>query len=166
MNQLSSTKKGLITGALMVIISMIVFKFMQSFDNNLPYVSYGIYTAGIIWSIITFAMAAENKLKFVQFFAEGFKCFIVVTLMMVVFYILFIYFHPELKDAAAIQLKAGLLAEKDKTPQEIDEILLRYKKNYITGITSITIFGYLIIGALISSLTSAILLARQNEQSK
>jgi hypothetical protein len=62
MKNLSATIKGLITGLLMILASIGIYMSKGNFENNLQYITYFIYIAGIIWSLYGFMQSsAENK---------------------------------------------------------------------------------------------------------
>ena len=94
---LDATKKGLLTGLIMIGLSLLFYYTKQPFDSPLQYLIYVIYAAGIVWTIYEFSKTEENLNKFGAFFLQGFKCFIVITLLMVVFTFVFNKMHPEFK---------------------------------------------------------------------
>ena len=86
---LTATKKGVLTGTVMIVLSCIFFYSGQPFDSPLQYLIYVIYAGGIAWTIYEFSKAEENTNKLGPFFLQGFKCFIVITLLMVIFTFVF-----------------------------------------------------------------------------
>jgi hypothetical protein len=69
--------------------------------------------------------------------------------------------HPEFAEESSVEYKAQLIAEKQKTPNEIEAEVADYKKQYTLRLVSISIFGYLIIGAGVTAVTSALLTRRK-----
>ncbi|MBC7872514.1 MAG: DUF4199 domain-containing protein, partial [Ferruginibacter sp.] len=94
-------------------------------------------------------------------FGQGFKCFIVVTLLMAVFYGIFNYQHPEFAKETAAGYKEQLVKENQKTPAEIESAIATFKKQYTLKLVSGAIFGYLIIGAGVTAAVSAFLTRRK-----
>lgn len=82
---LTSTYKGIITGICMIAISMCIYFFKGNFQNPMQYLTYAVYVAGIIWTLKSFSYHTKGNKTFKNLFSEGFKCFIVVTLLMVAF---------------------------------------------------------------------------------
>ena len=82
---ISATQKGLVTGAAMIAMSFIIYYTKGGFDNKLQYVTYSIYLLGVVWALYDFSKQAGDDTKFGSYFSTGFKCFIVVTLLMVLF---------------------------------------------------------------------------------
>ncbi len=161
MQYISATKKGLITGAFMIAISILVYYHFRSFENSLQFIIYSVYTAGIVWTLLSFSATEANNNKFGTYFNQGFKCFIVVTLMMVVFTYSFLQLHPEFKDEMAIGYRAELIKQGNYTPVEMDAMVAKSKEYYSLMLTSMAIFGYLIIGSLVTLITAGILISRK-----
>ncbi|MEO6733008.1 MAG: DUF4199 domain-containing protein [Ferruginibacter sp.] len=160
MNSLSATKKGLITGLLMILVSVIIFYIKGNFQNNLQYITYAVYVAGIVWTLYAFSKAENNVNKFGTYFSQGFKCFIVVTLLMVLFTVGFLLLQPQLKDEMAVIYKADLLKTGNYTIPEIEEKIKIAKKSFLPALIMGAIFGYLIIGAMVTAITSGFLVQK------
>jgi len=150
MSNISARSKGLITGALMVLISMAIYMAKHDFDNPLQYVVYAVYVAGVLWTLFTFKKESEGKAGFKQYFAEGFKCFIVVTLLMVMFTLVFILLHPEMKEQMVSNMKIDYAKDKNLTPVDIDNRIDAAKKFFLPGFLMFATLSYLVIGTLIS----------------
>jgi hypothetical protein len=161
LKNLNATKKGLITAVLMIGLSLIFFYSKQAYDNPYQYIIYVVYTLGVVWTLFDFARKGEHSNKFGEFFLQGFKCYIVVTLLMVVFTLAFNKLHPEFRDQMAEFYRKDLLAQKDKTPVEIETIVKQAKDYYIVMLISGAIFVYLIIGTVVSLVTTLLLRSRK-----
>jgi MFS family permease len=161
MNRSTPLIKGIITGVVMVITTLVLYYSKLPVESKLHYAVYGIYGAGIIWTLISYSKSSSFTGKFADIFGQGFRCFIVVALIMVAFTAIFSMLHPEFAEESARYYKADLIKEGNKTPSEIDEIVAKAKKQYTTGLVSLTIFGYLITGAFVTAAGSAFLLMRR-----
>jgi len=157
MKNISARNKGLITGAIMIVISICIFWAKKSFENGLQYIVYTTYVAGILWTIFTFKIETGNKAGFKEYFAEGFKCFVVVALLMVLFTLIFILLHPELKEQMAAFMKADYATAKDMTPLDIENKIAAAKKFFLPGYLMGAVLSYLSIGALITLITAGLL---------
>lgn len=157
MKNLSATYKGAITGILMILISIGIYFYRGSFENNLQYITYFAYIGGIIWALLGHKQSDAEPKTFKSYFGQGFRCFIVVTLMMVVFTWVFLMMNPALKEEMATQYRADLVKQGNYTPPEIDTMVLKAKQYFITMLTSMAIFGYLLIGSLVTLIGSAFL---------
>jgi hypothetical protein len=161
LKNLNATKKGLITGLVMVGMSLAIYYSGQPFDSPLQYIIYAVYAGGIIWTLYEFSKSEENTNKFAAFFLQGFKCFIVIALLMVVFTFVFNKMHPEFKDAMAKAYSEDLIKKGDKTPAEVLTNVEKAKDFYLTMMISGAIFGYLMIGAVITAAASLLFMKRK-----
>ena len=147
MNKNSPLIKGVATGIVMSAIALISFYTTPATATGLQYFIYLVYAVGIIWTLITYSKTPGYTRKFVDLFGQGFRCFIVVTLIMVVLIGIFSAFHPEIAEEAAVYYKKELVAKKDKTPAEVEEAVTNAKKHFTTGLISLNLFKFLFIGA-------------------
>jgi cbb3-type cytochrome oxidase subunit 3 len=158
MKNISSRNKGLLTGALMILISIAIYLAKNSFDNGLQYITYAVYIAGIIWTLLTFKKEAGNDATFKLYFAEGFKYFVVVTFLMVLFTLVFILLHPELKEQMAEAMRAAYAKDaKDMMPSDVENKIAAAKKFFLPGFLMGAVLSYLFTGALATAVTAAIL---------
>ena len=163
-NKITPLVKGLITGVLMLAITLSLIYSKQSADGGLSYLVYAVYAGGIAWTLIAYSRSPNYNPSFGSIFGQGFRCFIVVVLVIVTFTAVYGYMHPEIAEEAAKLTKESLLkegAKSDKTPAEIDIIAETIKKQYITSIISQTIFGTLLTGAIFTAAGAGLLLMRK-----
>lgn len=126
------------------------------------YLVFAVYAVGIIWTLVSFSRSPENTGKFGVLFNTGFRCFIVATLLMVVYTFTFNKLHPEFgEESAAAYNKELLVNPESKTPVEIEEAVARYRKGYTMALVYGSIFGYLIIGVAVTAVASVILTRRK-----
>jgi len=161
MNKLTSLIKGIITGVVMVIVSLAFYYSKLTVESKLHYAVYILYAIGIVWTLISYSRSAPFTGKFADLFGQGFRCFIVVTLIMVAFTAIFSMQHPEFAEEVANYYKEDLIKEGNKTPSEIEKLVADAKKQYTTGLVSLAIFGYLITGTIITAAGSALLMRRK-----
>lgn len=152
--------KGLITAIIMIATALTLYFTKQPANSPLHFLAYLLYAGGIIWTLLSYRQSAAFSGKFRDLFAQGFKCFIVVTLVMVTFSGIFTYMHPEFAEENAKAYKEWLLEQKTKTPSEIDIEVDTYKKQFNLRFISQSIFGYLLIGAIVTAGFSALLTRR------
>jgi Protein of unknown function (DUF4199) len=163
MKNISARNKGLITGTIMIALALFFFYGLKKpFESNFQYIIYGVYTAGIIWCLIDFKKTAAAGAGFKDYFSAGFKMFVVVTLMMVLFVFLFFYFNPELVEAKLAENSKLLLAEGNHTPAEIENNVKGMKRIFIPMMLGITTFAYLFLGALVTAIAGGFLSAKKN----
>ena len=159
--KLTPAIKGSITAIAMIAVFLAVYYSGKNADTRLQYLVYILYALGITWSLVAFRQSPAFTGKFGDLFSQGFKCFIVVTLVITIFYAVFNYQHPEFRDEAAAAYKEQLVKQKDKLPPVIESEVATYKKQYTLRLVSGAIFGYLIIGAGVTAVLSALLTRRR-----
>ena len=161
---LSASKKGLITGLLMVAVGILLYLNKVNESSGVQFIGYLIYGAGIVWTLVAFNQKAGGIVKFGELFNQGFRCFVVVTLLMAIFTFAFYKTNNELLDQKAALTRQELLkTEKNRTPKEIDEMIENGKKNFAVFATSGAIFQYLFIGAIVTMATSGLLFLRNKK---
>lgn len=161
LQNLNATKKGLVTGVLMIGLSLALYYSGKSFDSPVQYSIYVLYAAGIIWSLYSFSRSVENTNKFGAYFLQGFKCFIVVTLLMVIFTFVFNKMHPEFKEQMGTTYRDELLKNENITPGEVVSNVEKMKEFYLTMLISRAIFGYLLTGSVITLVSSFLFMRRK-----
>ncbi|MEX0635599.1 MAG: DUF4199 domain-containing protein [Ferruginibacter sp.] len=147
-----ATFKGLITGMLMVLLS-IVFYYQFHFEPYGPNQMWVIvlFIAGMVWSLLNFhhsPIARDAKLK--DYFSEGFRTFIVITLIMVIYTAVFYKLNPQILDKIIEDNENLVLQAGDKTPAEILENTAKLRSIFMPMTISITTVTYLIFGAVTS----------------
>jgi hypothetical protein len=161
MKKISPLLKGFITGAIMVGITMLFIYTNQPANARLQYLGYLLYAGGITWTLIDYSRSANYNPTFGSIFGQGFRCFIIITLMTVIFTAIYSYIHPEIAEEAAKLYKADLLKEGNRTPVEIEQMVSNVKKQFITGNVSLAIFGSLITGSVFTAAGTGLLLMRR-----
>jgi hypothetical protein len=159
---LSAGIKGLITGIIMIGIALAVYYSGQPPGSSLQYIIYAVYAVGIVWAIVAWKNSASFSPKFSEAFQTGFKCFVVVTLLMVLFTAIFSKMHPEIAEDSAKYMKEELLKKKEQLPPEIDEAVNRFRNGFTLMLVYRSIFGYLIIGAIVTAVTSLLITRKKS----
>jgi hypothetical protein len=147
--KLTATYKGLITGAVMIAVSLLLFYGMKlPHDDPSQLIVIGIYIIGIVWSMISLHRSSSEVLTFKKYFSEGFKTFIVMTLMMVVFKGLFYYFNPQILEDVIKQNEILISKTGNKTPPEIKANSDSLRSIFMPMTLSLTTVTYLLFGAV------------------
>ena len=162
MKKFTPLAKGLFTGIAMVIFSFALYYFKWYRFNGLGYLVYLLYAAGITWTLIEHSQMAQFSGKFQELFAQGFRCFIIVTLLMVIYTAIFSITHPKMAEDNAIHLREYLVKEKNKTPAEIEVAVANSKKQFTTQQVYSSIFGTLIIGSIFTLAGAGFIMLRRN----
>ncbi|MEP7111263.1 MAG: DUF4199 domain-containing protein [Ferruginibacter sp.] len=162
MVSLTATRKGLVTGIVMILVSIIIYYIKGNFENRLQYITYSIYVAGILWTLLEFHKVKDHSNKFGVYFSQGFKCFVVVTLLMVIFTAVFLWMQPQLKDEMAVIYKTDLVKNGNYTMPEIEDRVKNAKKSFFPSLVMGAVFGYLVIGAMVTAIAAGFLIKKRD----
>lgn len=146
----------------MVVTSYSLYALMGNTNSNLQFIVYFIFLAGLIWTLISYKNEVGYGAPFKDYFLQGFKCFIVVTLLMVLFTGVFILAHPELKEQSAAYARAQLMTEKDMTPSDIEGSVETTKKMFLPSYLMGAVLQYLGIGALVTAIGAGFMNSNKN----
>ena len=139
---------------LMMAISWLGFLNYISNPTTTQLSVYGFYALST-WYLLFFNRKESQAFK--DFFQIGFRHFILVTLLMALFSYLFIQLHPNLVEDSAIQLRTTLQNTNNRTPAEIERDVKLFIEGYPSAMVSRTIFGYLVVGSLVTAISSFLL---------
>lgn len=162
MKKITPLYKGLITGIALLAISLFFYLVQPSVNSAIQSaIIYGVYAAGILWTLIDYARSEAYTGKFGDLFGQGFRCFIVVTLIMVVFIGFYFKLHPEFAEESASAYRKYLIEDKNTLPADINTKVAEHKKQFNTVVVSGSILGYLISGVVFTVGGAALILLRR-----
>ena len=162
LKDLNATKKGLVTGIVMIGLSLLFYYVMKlPFNQKDQYAIFGVYIAGILWSLFSYKKSSVDQKTFKSYFSTGFKTFIVVTLLMVLYIFIFFKFNTAYRDTGIAENNAMLLKQGNHTPAEIESNANQLKQLFMPVMVGITTFKYLILGSLVTAIASGFLSRRQ-----
>lgn len=153
--------KGVITGVIMVILTLVFFYSKVPGNSKLSLVIYAVYAGGITWTLLAYYRSPEYTGKFGDIFGKGFRCFIIITLIMVTFVGIFSYTHPEFAEEDAKMYRIALIEGKNTMPDQIDKMVKEAKESYTVRQISGAVFGTLILGAMFTAAGAGLLLMRR-----
>jgi multisubunit Na+/H+ antiporter MnhB subunit len=151
MKNISAKYIGLITGGLMVLVSLLMF-----YQFHLPdtasikyYICFSIYAIGIIVSLLSFKKNNVDK-DFKDYFSEGFKTFVVVCLIMTIFIWIFYKMNPQIFDETIKEINKINSLDTNRTKQEVIENGEKIRNIRIPMTVAINTMMYMVIGALVT----------------
>jgi hypothetical protein len=164
MKNINATYKGLIAGILMIGLSVLFFYGLKyPVTGNNQVVILLVYVVAIIWSLFSLKKRSQPiQLKFKDYFSEGFKTFVVVTLLMVVFTYIFYKLNPQILEDGIKDNNALLLKQGDHTPNEIADNAKKMRDIFLPMMTAINTIKYLVIGALVTVIGAGFLSQKKN----
>jgi glycerol uptake facilitator-like aquaporin len=163
MKNISAKYIGLITGGLMVLVSLLMFyQFHYPDTGTVKYVCFSIYTTGIILALVNFKNNSTEEKEFKNYFSEGFKTFVVVALIMAIFTWVFYKMNPQIFEKAIEEINKINSLDTSKTPHEVIENGNKIRSIKLPMTVALNTIMYMILGALVS-LIGAGFLSQQNK---
>src|SRR4026208_2351227 len=100
MQTTSTITKGLIIALLMIAVSIAVY--FSGIDMNGPvkWLTSCILVIGVIISILQYGKQIDHNATFGNYFAHGFKVPATVTVLMIVYIVIFLFAFPDFKEKA------------------------------------------------------------------
>lgn len=152
----TSTTKGIVIALILIIIALAFFFLGVKTTSPLQSISFLILIAGIIWAVILYGNQIDHNSTFGNYFAHGFKVAALVTVIMIIYIVVFIYVFPQIKENGLDAVKNSMKAN-DKIPKEqIDKTMVFMNKFFIVLAVARTMLFYMIIGAIASLIGAGI----------
>ena len=146
----TSTTKGIVISLILIVIALATYFLDLDASSGIQYVSYVIFIAGIIWSVIYYGKQIDHNATFGNYFAHGFKVAALVTAIMIIYVVIFVNLFPDMKEKAMEAARKNMEAKGKMTPEQITQALTFTKKFFMVFAIGATLLGYLIFGALAS----------------
>lgn len=147
--------KAIIISLLLILLALANYFLKIDPSSPVQYLSYVILIGGIIWSVMSYGKQINYHGTFGNYFAHGFKVAALITAIMVIFIIVFIYLFPDMKEMA-IDAARKNMAGKNMTEEQITQGVEMTRKYFGVFAVGGTLLMYLIVGCLISLIGAAI----------
>ena len=147
---------GLTIAAILVVYSILLNYMDLSQNQSMGWLSYIILVGGLILFINLYGKAKDHRVTFGNLFSYGFKATAIITLIMIVFIIIFFIAFPEFKDKIVDAAREGMEKQGKMTDDQIDQGLEMFERNFILFSAGGALFMYLILGAIGSLIGAAI----------
>ena len=144
--------KGVIIGAVYILLSTIIYAFNLYSIKWLSLVIYLFIFAGIIISNIVYANQNNNNESFGNIFADGFKTTSLFIIISMAFTVLFFILLPEMIDKSFELQRVELEKKPELTDEMIENFIAMQKDNFWT----FTIAGNIVLNAIIGAIASLI----------
>ena len=129
MKNISAANKGIIIAVILIIISLVWCYLFHIYSiTEIQPLLFSIYFIGVIWSVIS--QMKNNQINtFKDYFSEGFKTFIVITLFMIIFTFVFYKLNPQIIEKVIQDNNQMILKEGNRTNDEINANAAELRKN-------------------------------------
>ena len=152
----TSTTKGIVISLILIVIALATYFLNMNTSSWLQYVSYAVFVIGIIWSINMYGQQIDHNSTFGNYFAHGFKIAAIVTVIMIVYIVIFVYLFPDIREKGMEAARKSMEAKGQMTQEQINTALGFTQKFFIVFLVAGTLLGYLIFGALASLIGAGI----------
>ncbi|MFT3911917.1 MAG: DUF4199 domain-containing protein [Ferruginibacter sp.] len=161
MKNLDAKYKGIITGLLMIVLSVVFFYAMKlPVNGRNQFLILVVFIAGLLWTLISFKQHAPDTAGFKEYFSEGFKNFIVVAFMMAVFTFVFYKLNPQIMEDGIKENNILVMKEGNHTDAEINANADKLRSIFMPMMLTINTFKYLLLGSIISIVAAGFLKKR------
>ncbi len=99
-NVTTTTTKGLVIGLILIVIGISIYFSGIDITGPTKWISSIVFIASILWSVYSYGKQIDYNSTFGNYFAHGFKVSAVVTCIMIIYIIAFIFLFPEFKEKA------------------------------------------------------------------
>lgn len=148
--------KGIVLALILIIIALATYFLNMNQSSAFQYISYVVFIAGIIWSVVSYGKQVEYNSSFGNYFAHGFKTAATVTVIMIIYIIIFVIIFPDIKEKAIDAVRKAIESKGNMSQEQITQYLVSYRKFFMVIAIAGTLFGYLIFGAIASLIGAGI----------
>ncbi len=152
----TSTTKGIVISLILIVIALATYFLNMNTSSALQYISYAVFIIGIIWSINMYGKQIDHNSTFGNYFAHGFKIAAIVTVIMIVYIVIFVYLFPDVREKAMDAARTRMQSQGKMTQEQINQAINITKKFFMVFLIGATLLGYLIFGALASLIGAGI----------
>lgn len=152
----TSTTKGIVISLILIVIALISYFLNMNTSSWLQYASYAVFIIGIILSVNIFGKQIDHNSTFGNYFAHGFKIAALVTAIMIIYIVIFVYLFPDVREKAMEAARTRMQTQGNMSQEQINQGLFFTKKFFMVFIIAGTLLGYLIFGALASLIGAGI----------
>lgn len=152
----TSSTKGIVISLILIVIALITYFLDINNNSYTQYISFAIFIIGIIWSVNNYGNQIDHNSTFGNYFAHGFKIAALVTAIMIIYVVVFVYLFPDVKEKG-MEAARKSMQEKGKLSQEqINQSMEFTKKFFMVFVIAGTLLGYLIFGAIAALIGAAV----------
>jgi len=144
----TSTTKGIVIALILIVIALATYFLNMNTSSALQYISYAVFVLGIIWSVNIYGKQIDHNSTFGNYFAHGFKIAALVTAIMIIYIVIFVYLFPDVREKGMEAAKKSMESKGQMTQEQINQALSITQKFFMVFLVSATLLGYLIFGAL------------------
>ncbi len=144
----STVTKGIVIALLLIVFSLVLFFTNMDVQSPLRWLVYIIYLGGVIFSIVQYGKQIDHNATFGNYFAHGFKVSATVTVLMVIYIVVFSMLFPEMKEKAIDEARKAVNARENMSDDQRAQAVEMTKKLFMVFMVGGTLIYNLIIGVI------------------
>ncbi len=154
-NVTSTTTKGIVIGLILVILGLAIYFANLDINGPIKWVGYVVFIGGIIWSVMSYGKQISYNATFGNYFSHGFKVAAIVTVILIIYVVIFNLLFPDFKEMAIEEARKSMM-KKNLTPDQINQGLDVTRKFFMVFVIGGTLIGYLLFGAISALIGAAV----------
>ncbi|MEP6628034.1 MAG: DUF4199 domain-containing protein [Ginsengibacter sp.] len=144
----TTSAKGVVIALILVVLSLAAYFLDMKANGPLQWLGYVVFIGGIIWSVMSYGKQINHNSTFGNYFAHGFKVGALVTAIMIIFTVAFVFIFPDIKEKAIDEARKSMESKNNLTQEQITAGLDMTRKFFMVFLVGGTLLGYLFFGAL------------------
>ena len=149
--------KGIIITLILIVLGLIVYFIDKMKHQELNYIQYVLFLAGIIWSCVTYSQQLNANVTFGNLFAHGFKVTAVITALMLVYTVLALNFlFPDIVDKSIEVTRQKMEADGKASDSQIEQTVNMMRDHFTLFAIVGVVIGFAIMGAVSSLIGAAV----------
>ncbi|HUS01157.1 MAG TPA: DUF4199 domain-containing protein [Chitinophagaceae bacterium] len=153
--QTSTVTKGLVISLIMIALALAMYFTGMDVNSPLRWVSYCVYIVGVVLSIMQYGKEIDHNATFGNYFAHGFKISAAVTVIMIIYIIVFVFLFPDFKEKAMDEARKAINKRENMSEDQRMQALEMTKNLFMVFLVGATLIYNLIIGAIASLIGAA-----------
>jgi hypothetical protein len=144
----TSTTKGLVISLILIVLALVIYFLDLNTTRGVEYISFAVLVIGVIWSINNYGKQIDHNATFGNYFSHGFKIAALVTAIMIIYAVIFLYIFPDVKEKGMDAARKSMEARGNLSQEQINQSMEFTKKFFMVFIIAGTLIGYLIFGVI------------------
>ena len=154
-NVTTSITKGVILGLILIVMGIAIY-YLKIENPYVQWLTSLILVIGVIISILQYGKQINYNSTFGNYFSHGFKVAAMVTLITVIYLIIFLTLFPDIKEKAIDTARKQMEAKNNMTQAQIDKAIDLTTKFFMAFAVGFSLIGNLILGAIGALIGAAI----------
>lgn len=153
---ISHIAAGLIIAGVLIVLSICLHFADVQQTGALAWISYLIMIGGLIAFINLYGNAMNNQVSFGNLFSYGFKTTAVMTVIMILFTVIFFLIFPEIKEKLFETTRQKMEERQNMTTDDIEKAMSFWRRMFWVLTIGSSLLMYAIVGAIGSVIGAAI----------